>query len=156
MEACNACSASERSTTARRRRSSVSARQYTILRKEVLDFSFLAASSATTVTLRRALWLGEFHFLWYGVRIHNLAIDSGSFVLDAYHTLPNRDDPAEFTQSTQLLPLTVNTADAAPKLEFATENKFGPYLKFQLTATQGAGGGRLYAELSSVLLARAI
>lgn len=154
MDACNSCSAGE---SARRRRATSSTRLYTILRKQILDFSFLAASSQTTVTLRRALWLGEFHYLWYGVRIHNLAIDSGSFVLDAHRTLPSRDDPAEFTQSTQLLRLTVNTADTAPKLESTTEDEiFGPYLRFELTATQGAGGGRLYAELSSVLLARTI
>ena len=78
----------------RRRARGSGARIFTLLRKQVFDFSFLATSTSTTMTVRRALSLGRYHYLWLGVRIHNIAIDTGSFVLDAYRTLPSRQDPA--------------------------------------------------------------
>lgn len=159
MGACNACGDGSESTEATRGRPAgfERANRYVILRKQVFDFSFLAPSSSTTITLRRGLWLGNFYYLWYGVRIHNKTIDSGSFVLDAFQTLPSREDPAEFTQSSSIFRVTVTASDTPPKLEAITEEAtFGPYVKFLLNANQGAAGGSLYAELSAVLLARAV
>ena len=148
-------SLAEEAFDARRNARRSGARIFTLLRKQVFDFSFLAASTSTIVTVRRALSLGQYHYLWLGVRIHNIAIDTGSLVLDAYRTLPSRQDPAEFTNGTQYMRVTVNSSDTAPKLETDTAAEtFGPYLKFLLHANQGAGGGRVYAELSAVLLAR--
>lgn len=133
----------------------MSGKVITILRKQTFDYTFLGASASETVTLHKALPVRPYYYYWLGLRVHNINIQTGNFVLGLPNTLPYSQDPQEFTQTgTPTLQLTVSSAATAPSLLIDSGSNLGPYLKIILTATQGTAGNRLYAEFSAVLFGR--
>jgi hypothetical protein len=131
---------------------------FRVIGKTAFDYTFLAPSTSTTVTLRRALRLPPYFHYWFGLRVHNMSISRGSFSVGFWNTLPSREDPQEFTDAAAYQTLTVAAGDPAPpQLKTATDSFEGPYCKIVLTASQGTGTPPLplYAELSVVLHARA-
>jgi hypothetical protein len=92
------------------------------------------------------------------MRIHNRDIQLGtsSFTLQFFNTLPDPQDPQEFTQTPASVQLTCMAADTPPALKLATTNNLGPYFKVVMSVFQAAGTApqRLYSELSAVILAR--
>lgn len=143
---------------ARRRGRKGGARMFSLFRKTVFDYTFLAAGN-TSIVIRRALKLSPFYYYWFGLRIHNrnIQLSGSAFNLQFFQTLPHSGDPQEFTLSPASVTLVCNNGDAPPALKLTTSNNLGPYLKVVLQAVQGSGGVvpvQLYAELSAVILAR--
>ena len=131
-------------------------RVFSVIRKTQFDYSFLAATSSSTITLRRAIALPAHYWYWFGVRLHNRTIGTGNFRVAFYETLPSSADPQEFTAAAAFQTITMTSADNPPSLLVATDSFRAPFCKAAFTATQaGVSGQALYAELSVVLFARA-
>lgn len=146
----------EFSLDARKRRSGV--RVFNLFSKRQFDYTYLAASTSTSITIRRALKVPRFYYYWVAMRIHHREIQSGTFTLQVFQTLPAAQDPQEFSLGTPSMSLTCSTpaTDAPPALKTTTSNNLGPYFKVVMNCAQGSGTApiRFYAELSAVLYAR--
>jgi len=141
-----------------KKRAQSGVRVFNLFSKRQFDFTYLAAGSSTAVTVRRALKVPRFYYYWVGMRIHNRDIQSGTFTLRLFQSLPSAQDPQEFSAVSPSMSVTCSSVagDAPPALKVITGNDLGPYFKVQLNAAQGSGTGsiRFYAELSAVLYAR--
>jgi hypothetical protein len=128
---------------------------YSIMGKTALDYTFLAATPDITLVRKKALRLTPYYHYWLGVRVHNKNISTGTFLIQAWETLPTSTDPQEFLITPAFMTITVNSGTTAPALLSATGSNRSPWLKFTVLAGNTAAGNPLYAELSIVLLARA-
>jgi hypothetical protein len=132
----------------------MSVRVITLFRKRQFDFSFLAADTQHTITLRRAVRIPSFYYYWLGVRLHNISSSlSGSFNLELHETLPSAEDHQHFVSGSPSFAVDVDYSMSAPMLISQTATDLGAYQIVTLTASK-ASSGSLYAELSAVLVAR--
>jgi len=141
-----------------KKRAQSGVRVFNLFSKRQFDYTYLAAGTSTAVTIRRALKVPRFYYYWVGMRIHNRDIQTGTFRLRLFQTLPSAQDPQEFSAVSASMSVTCSSVagDAPPALKVVTGNNLGPYFKVELDATQGSGTPtmRFYAELSAVLYAR--
>ncbi len=158
LEELNAADFDDEFSLEARTRAQSGVRVFNLFSKRQFDYTYLAAGSSTAVTIRRALKVPQYYYYWVGMRIHNRDIQSGTFTLRLFQTLPSAHDPQEFSAVSPSMSVTCSSAagDAPPALKVITGNNLGPYFKVQLNAAQGTGTApiRFYAELSAVLYAR--
>lgn len=129
-----------------------------VLAKTRFEYSHLSASTSQTVVLQPEINTGAFYYYQLIVRVHERSFSSSqTIMLGLYNTLPSDEDPREFTDSSSggILNITITAASpAVPGIKLASGTDPGAFLKLLLTASQPAGGGTLYAELSAVLVLR--
>lgn len=129
-----------------------------VLRRRRFDFGYLAATTSQSVTLQPAVDVSQFYYVQLWVRVHERDMSTGqTLVLSLYNTLPDEEDPREFTGDS-LLDITLTSVAPPvplPALTYRDGSSPGPYLKLVLTATQTSVTTALYAELSAVLNVRA-
>ena len=124
--------------------------------KQPFGFSFMGASQALKIVVKRALPVTPFYHYTLLVRVHELEIadpDSEISVV-AKTTLPSREDPREFTAIPGGLNVTVTNLYAAGTLLFDAKDNLGPFLRVTIEAVQTTANQALYAELSAVLYGR--
>ena len=116
------------------------ARLISFLPKTVFEFSYLSAGTEQIVVLERALPIIGFYWLWLGIRVHALDVGAGkgTFVIEAFNTLPSDQDPAEFrVTSPAVLTVGIDKTTAAPSLQVATKSNAGPMLRMQTARQPG-------------------
>ena len=129
-----------------------------VLQQELLDFSFLLASTTQKLTLATALPVANYKSGLLAVRVHTNNIPSGAslqFLL--YPTLPCKTDGRQFTNTgLAVASLTVDDGDVAPLyLQTAITTMTAAFLLIELLATQvSSDPGALSAQLSADLLLR--
>jgi len=130
-----------------------------IIPKQRYDFTWLGSSASKVLVLHSALNVVPYYYARLAVRLHatsTTGLTGQSVVLTGYGTDPSPDDPAEFTQTTAALTVTLSSATAtAPALLTDNASDLDPFLKLILTFNQHSTAGTdFWVELSADLILR--
>jgi len=132
------------------------------LSKTRYDFSSIPLSTSTSLFVARAIDVSQYRFVEFVPRIHALSIvgagSNPSIVFSAMADAPTPDDPQlEFytaavgTSAVPFNSMTPSTvAPLAPQFSIRCTPPYGPFLRFQIQATQSGTAATTFWVVCSI------